>query len=448
MLRPRRVIASGAVALLASAVLARPAAQAGSGAAIATAAPTITAWDFFSADSLARGLFVDVEVQNLLPVNQVVGLASGSAEAHFAVGRSTSLAVLPDPGDLVRSAPGLVAGLGNIPNLPEYPAQASASFPAAPTGSFTLLPNVGLAGGQLSAAATDKKATASAGLGSFISPAGGVPGFRVAGVNTAATSEQTSAAGYQAAASNTVNDVDLLGGLLHIGQISSSATAAVDDTGKFTAPVATVEVAGATLAGTPVRITDKGLVAASSATALAPVIGALAAPLNAAGISVKLTPAVRNFAGNAVTVTSGSVEIDAQTSVDGYPGVVSIQLGASQASVAAANPETAAGPPVPGPPGEQAATIGPTLSAPVSGTVPGPLASAAPTSPAVGAAPTPLATSTGNPIVHALKRIDFRPVYPWLLLSGLALLAGRRLAGWWLARRRSPTSDLKPIWRW
>src|SRR6185436_2261095 len=88
-------------------------------------------------------------IDALLPVDEIVGLSSVTAESHLGLGRSDSLAALPDPGDLILTLPGTLAALTGVSGLPDYPAAARSEFPAVPEDDVQLVPDANLGAGAL-----------------------------------------------------------------------------------------------------------------------------------------------------------------------------------------------------------------------------------------------------------------------------------------------------------
>ena len=86
-------------------------------------------YDFFGVSALADGITTRFVLGNFLAVEEFVALSSVSAEARLEIGRSTALAVLPDPGDLVLGLSGTLAALAGVAGLPDYPAVSRADYP-------------------------------------------------------------------------------------------------------------------------------------------------------------------------------------------------------------------------------------------------------------------------------------------------------------------------------
>jgi len=213
-------------------------------------------------------------------------------------------------------------------------------------------------------------------------------------------------------------------------------------------------VSGAEIGGVPVAITDRGIEAASGSAALAPVVDSLVEPMKASGISVHTTPAQKSQSDGQASALSGSLVVEYKTVVNGYPAVLTIFLGQTQASI-----EVSGFTPDASPPGETT-VAGNTLDLPATalGSPSGlPDASVATPPAGLGPAGPSLATGAGprtrrvrtRTTTLAEKPIDFRGGYPPLLLTAFVVLA----APWWIMRRSSPgrsvpISDLRSLWRW
>ena len=435
----RRAAWVGAVLVLA-AIVVLPSASAGN--AVARQEATITGYDLYSLTALATGVGVEATSHGLLPVDQLVGLATGTAESHFETGRVSATATLPDPGNLLLSAPGLVAGLTNVPNLPSYPASATANYPGADHGHIDLVP-AGLVGsGQLDAQAGESGAAAIAAINDFVSANAGVPGITVGEISTHATSKRLNDTEFEASASSVVHDINVEGAL-RIGAVESTATAHFVD-GAFEQPVVKVQVTGATLAGTPVAITDKGIEAPGSAVALAPIIDALAAPLATLGVSVRTTPTQQSSDATTASADGGALEIQLDTNVEGYPVHIIVRLGEANVVATVANPIT-----------DETATPVDDGQAPVNDFVAPSFDSSGSSIAPAATQPTPSkrstatkrrTTSAGTPQLIDTT-LDVRSVYRWLALAALALVVGQRVlrVG---AAPKGETSDLQPHWRW
>jgi hypothetical protein len=417
---------------------------------VVTAAPGWTAgYDYFNVKASADGVSVQEEIDNLLPVNQLLGPSSGSTEAHISRGGIGASAVAPNPGDLVLSAPGAAAGLAGIPNLPQYPAQAQAAYPATPTATFSLTPSGTIPVGRLDAEAGADSAESRATLGD-LAQGSGTSGISVGSVKTHSTSARPDDSTFEAQADSQLESVQLFGGLLQIAEISTSVSVRIDSKGGSANP-GQITVGGASLNGVPVAITDRGIEAPSGSTAVTPIVDALAKPLAQQGFSVHTTPAEGSGTSDQATASGAALVIEHHTTVNGFPAVTTISLGGSRASISVSGltaDETAAPADSTTAPSTSSADQSPPAPAPVgtppsltAGQTTGTKGSALPRTRRIPVANSPAALTAAP--------IDFRPGYPPVLAGGLFLLA----AYWWMNRRARPgalraSTDLRSLWRW
>jgi hypothetical protein len=394
--------------------------------------------EFYSADAVASGVFVEVVVNNLTVVNQLVGLSTGTSTAHLSTDGISAKAAMPDPGDLVVSAPGLLAAAAGLANLPSYPLQVEASYPDAPHVELAVVPNLDLRGGNLVADAAVDRASASTQV-DRAAALGVVAGFGVAAVGTEARAIRRSATDITATATSDVTDITLLDGLVHIASVSSHLTARIGPSGPIKPEVDTV-VSGVSVLGTPVGVDQDGLVLAGAPVALAPVLDTLTQALADQGLQVRLAPSVVSADGTGAS--SGALVVELATTLGDFPARVRLTFGAVRSALTSGSAIPAA----PTPSGSAAEPALP--SAPIgSGSVllPGDLGR--PTGAGRPSAPAPLAR-----VRATSSLLDFRAVYRWAGLGAAAVLVapylvpvvGRRRR--W--RRRLDTTELQELWRW
>ncbi len=288
------------------------------------------AYTYYMARGQADGLTTNVTVDGLLPVDELVGLSSITAESHLTVGRSDSLAVLPNPGDLVLSLPGTLAALTGVAGLPDYPAAARAEDPSAPTDDVQLAPDAGLGALHLHADASEDSSAASAAITAFHDTIGLLPSFSIGSVQTTSTTKRPDPATFEADATTTVSNVRLLGSLVQIDQITSVSSAKVLGD-KLVADASEVTVTGASIAGQPVGITADGITALNQSQALAPTIDALAKPLQASGLQLHTTPRSESVHDGTATAVGGTLALELPVVVQGRPGTVTLTLGQATA---------------------------------------------------------------------------------------------------------------------
>lgn len=440
----RRLIAGVGVAALLLVVL--PARSVGQ-----TSDAGADGYDFFSTSALADGITGRMVVDEFLAVEEFLSLSSVSAESRLESGRSSSLAVLPDPGDLLLTLPGTISGLSGVPGLPDYPAAARADHPTVPRDEVSLVPDAGLGAMRLLAEADDAHSLGRAFVSGLADTVGLLPGFSVGSIRSDATSTRLDSLTYEARATTTTNDLRLLGGLMRIGQLTTMVTARVED-GRVTASAEETTISGATIAGQPVGIDAGGFTSPNGSQALQPVVDQLAAPLAAAGYKVTVTPgSVTQEAGKA-SADSGTLLIEYRTRLqDAYNTTISLGFGHSIASVTAGrvvdeevldiggfdagSDLTSGGSDLAGGDTGPAGVLGSALEAPADVA-------------AVGGAGDG-GTRGLRPAVAAEDLMDFRGLYRLLAVAAAAMMAAR----FWAvaqARRRpaAPRPNLRTLWRW
>jgi hypothetical protein len=441
----RRLLAGAGVAMVLLAVL--PAPSLGQAAEPA-------GYDFFTAAGVADGITTQLSVKDFLAVEDFVGLSSVSAEARLESGRSTALAVLPDPGDLLLGLPGTLAGLAGVPGIPDYPAAARAEHPTAPRQEKNFVPDGGLGALRLLAEADDAHALGRAGVTDFVDTVGVLPGFSVGSVRSESMSRRLDSRTYEARATTTTNDIRLLGGLMRIGQLTTLVTARVED-GKATAKVEDTRISGAEVAGTPVGIDAGGLTAPNGSQALQPVVDQIAAPLADSGYTITVTPGSVTNEGGKAQASSGTLRIEYRTLVQGaYPTTFAVSFGRSQVTVEAGG--TADDASVLGADGgADLGGLGTDLSggtdtgaAGVLGSSLGAAGDTLGALPTAGGASGGVATA-GRPAAAVTDLMDFRSLYRLMAFATVALVAARF---WAVARagRRPAASrpNLRTMWRW
>jgi hypothetical protein len=392
------------------------------------------------------------DLVGFLPIENLVGLSSITSESHFGAGRSDSLAALPDPGDLILTLPGTLSALVGVSGLPDYPAAASADANGTPVDDVQLVPDANLGALHLHADATDAGSSASAFVGDQENTIGLLPAFSIGSIKTTARTRQVNPTTLESVATTTVSNIKLLGGLVQIGQLTSEVTAQIAND-KPTASVDNLQVSGATLAGVPIGITDKGIVGLGSPTALSPVIDQLLAPLQQQGITIRTTPATHTVNGRTATASAGTLEISAKLKVQGYPGTFQLTIGRSLAelTVGALSEEAAGG-------SGDTSDLGDT-----SGGLPGDTGSFLPglgdqgssLLPDLGGAPSlnPGGTAPGTDVVsvplgRAVQKWDLTNLYRMLLLGGILLFAAGQVVVRTTLRPRRRPNDLRQLWRW
>jgi hypothetical protein len=285
-------------------------------------------------------------------------------------------------------------------------------------------------------------------VGNQVDTVGILPAFSIASVRTTASTKEINESTYEAVATTTVSGVKLLGGLLDIDQITSEVTASVTN-GKPKATANKVVVSGATAAGVPIGITEKGIVGlGSSAVALAPIIDSLVQPLLDQGISVRTTPVDISTTATTATVSGGALEIRIPLAVQGYPGTFALTLGRATAELEVG--ATPADGSTPG--GDGGAALGgdggsflPGLGSSSGADLPG-LPDSAPSVTPGGRAPGTEIISV--PVGRTIEDWDVTTLYRVLLLGGIALFAAGQVIVRSTIRPTRRSNDLRQLWRW
>ena len=401
-------------------------------------------YDFQNLHALADGVTADFNLEGFLPIEDLVGLSSITSESHFGVGRSDALAALPDPGDLVLTLPGTLSALLGISGIPDYPAAASADNPSTPVDDVQIAPDAGLGAGKLHAEASDTSSSAFAHVGHQVDTVGLLPSFSIGSVRTTARTTQVNEETLEAVATTTISGMRLLGGLLSIDQITSEVTASIaNNTPKAT--ISKVVVTGATLAGTPVGITDQGIVGLGSAVPLAPVIDTLLKPLVDQGLKVRTTPSSKVVSDRSAVARGGGLQIDMPLDVQGYPGTFTITLGRALAelevSALSDGAESVFGDGTETPTDDAGSFPLPGLGESTSDLGPG-LPSRTPGGQAVGT------ETISVPVGRLVADWDLTTLYRVLLLGGITLFAAGQIVVRSTVRPARRANDLRQLWRW
>jgi hypothetical protein len=273
--------------------------------------------DVFAATAAASGVRVSMEVPNAPATDTPIDGGGPTAQASLSsVGESIGFAAFPDPGGLVISAPGLIAGLSQAPVAPpEYPLFVRSDATTNPSATAGAGPYA------LSATsdATSSRASATGGLAS--DPAGSV--------STVSSIAGTSAEDGRVVSTATTAVTGLAVGPLTVSQIRSTAQLVQNRDGTRT-PTSDLHLQGLSVGGTPIDITPDGLDVADGATIPLPVGPAATQVLQAQDITVDVL---------GVTATDGTVVSPAlrirfpAPTPDGGTAVTTIVIGNSVASL-------------------------------------------------------------------------------------------------------------------
>ena len=293
--------------------------------ASAQGADTTRVYSFYAVHAAADGVSAQFVVEGLLPVDEFVGLSSVTSDADLGPLRATSLAALPDPGDLVLTLPGTLSALAGISGLPDYPAAASADHPSVPEDEVVFAPDAGLGVGHLRAEATADRAAASASVADLRDTVGLLPSLSIGSIRTTVETVRRRPGVLEATATSELGDVRLTGGLLRIAEVTS--TVHVTRSTEHSRPTAPTSRSPAWSWRAPrwgSRVTGSWVWGSPSRSA--PAVERLRRPLDAAGVEVKTTPGHREVGEGEITADGGSLDISAPLSVDGYPGRFVLRL--------------------------------------------------------------------------------------------------------------------------
>jgi hypothetical protein len=406
-------------------------------------------YDFQNLHALADGVTVDFNLQGFLPIEDLVGLSSITSESHFGAGRSDSLAALPDPGSLILTLPGTLSALVGVSGLPDYPAAVTADNPSTPVDDLQIVPDANLGAGKLHAEASDTSSSAFAHVGNQVDTVGLLPSFSVASIRTTARTTQVNEDTLESVATTTVSGIKLLGGLLSIDQVTSEVTASIlNDKPKAT--VTKVVVTGATVAGTPVGITDEGIVGLGSAVPLAPVIASLVKPITDQGIKIHTTPSTKVVGPRTAVAKGGGLEIEVPLSVQGYPGILTVTLGRALAELEVSALST-------GTTDDGGTTVDTGTISDDTGSFPLPGLGDSSTDFGSGLPSTPAVTPGGSragteritvAVGRTVQDWDLTTLYRVLLLGGIALFVAGQVIVRSTVRPTRRANDLRQLWRW
>ncbi|MDE3087650.1 MAG: hypothetical protein KGJ77_12930, partial [Acidobacteriota bacterium] len=258
----------------------------------------------YTLSSSAAGLSVDYEQPNFpVPAKPTLELDVGYSSASYdagPVGNANASALWPGP---------VVAGGGSqlpllldpyleqyvaplapaieplVPNAGNWPVVATSAYPQGPATATN--DNGPMA---MHSSADQGASTATSSLALVGGPSSSLPAGLVTVQAVGSTSQDTVDALGDAVseATSTVHGVDLAGGLIHIGTVSSTATSSSD--GNQATLSGSSSVTGVTIAGQTVTIDSSGLhVMGNSQNLLGALVPSVNQALAAAGISLSLT---------------------------------------------------------------------------------------------------------------------------------------------------------------
>ncbi len=281
----------------------------------------------FDASAAADGVRVRLEVPGAPLTARLVDVGAPTAQAAAtSIGTSRGFAALPDPGELVQSAPGLAVGLFGqgagglppiaLPTLPEYPLRVVSDVGGAQH------PRLGEGIYQLAADSVENHSNASATGGLQTGVAGNIALVR-ASTDVGHRKDDGSVV-----ATGTTDVQALTIGPLSIGRVTSVATVTLQN--GTVEPTSSLHISALRIAGIDVAIDAAGLQLASVPVPL-PIGDTLAGVLAGAGIDVRLMPA-EEF-DNAVIAPTLVISTKVETDIGTEPGTLSITLGGASATL-------------------------------------------------------------------------------------------------------------------
>ena len=368
----------------------------GAAVSAATAAAAQQGLANFNAVASAEGTRITVVASGAVLTDTVADVGSPVAQAQLdSFGGSTAFGSVLYPGDLVVTAPGLVAGAsGGQANLPAYPIIAIASTSGAPSSRMDA------PGSSAQADAVPTHATGRSTNGSSTQSGG------TATITSAAEAVLDDAGSVSVTAGSDITSLTI--GPLTLGSVRSKASAVLGTDGSVT-KTANFDASAASVGGVPVAITPEGLNASAPLQRL----------LDQAGLSVRYLEQQETDGG----IISAGLAVTRRQDLPGSitPVVVVYTFGRTVANVSG-HPGNAPG----NAPLNVPASEAPTVSAPPAAAPARP--AVAPRSPPPAGAPTgatPRAASgvSTTPIAsREVGRFDTRAFY--LVLVEAALLAG------------------------
>jgi hypothetical protein len=307
--RNRAALAIAIVGL--SVGLAGPAGASRPAAGVQSTPPSLGGWNIS-----ANGNVVDILVDNATGLAGVHPLSEADfpeAESDFQTGPfGTGLATVFWPGSAGGNFGSLSSQLGFPSQLQPLasqlndPIKASTSYPTGPTTSR--YPAGSSGGAAVMQSTAGPGGTTAEGAVNDQTPSGAVLAFSQAkGISSAVASNTATAT-----ASTNLSDVKLIGGLIDIGSITSTATATSNgSTGTGSASTA---VGAVTVLGQPTSIGSNGLVIPNFPSSLGVITGpivqnALSQVISGLGLTITEFPATQEAKGAGFSASSGGVSI-------------------------------------------------------------------------------------------------------------------------------------------
>lgn len=308
MTRGRRIrLATGLVALVSSGVLAL------AGASQAQDAGGSGRVEAFTLTSRAHAVRLTFDTPGALPIGPLLELTAPESRAGLATGDAgTAFSAVGHPGPVLAGLPQILATQGAaIPGLPPYPFAVEAST----SGPTEVLDTTAVPGSSMRATAKDGHVEADT-----RTPALALPTlFDLGTLRSRATAVHDG--GVAVSASTEVSNIDLLGGLVHVGAIRSRVEGASDG-GKPTGTASTT-VVDATLFGQPVTITADGIELVPGQSIQHQLVSSLLEPLGgpngllaATGLRIRAGATVRNLTDDTAVLGAEGLTIEVNGRID------------------------------------------------------------------------------------------------------------------------------------
>ncbi|HWW54978.1 MAG TPA: hypothetical protein VNY84_14470, partial [Acidimicrobiales bacterium] len=198
----------------------------------------------FTSTASAAGVRMTVTAQNAPLTSTPIDFGGPVAQAQLdSLGTSAAFASFPYPGDVVVNLAGTIAGLtsGQV-HLPQYPFYVGSSYPLTPKASTARGPYTLTATSQPGGST----ATADAGLSGSVA---------VTSLSTTASVTHRADGSVIARALSTTSPLAL--GALHLGTVTSEATAVLKADGSTTRQ-SHLNITSITVGGLSIALTDKG----------------------------------------------------------------------------------------------------------------------------------------------------------------------------------------------
>ena len=271
----------------------------------------------FTALAAADGGRVVWTVPAAAAVDTIIDGGAPAAQALVnGLGTSTGYAAAPYPGEAALSGPGTGATMLGLPSPPAYPLIAATSYPV------TNDAKVEGPGFRLTSRSEAAASSASAEMGSSADPGAVAHGRATATVSTGADR--------MTAEAESVNEGLVIGGVLRIGAVRSTARM-IRLAGGEVHRQSSLVVDGVVVGDTPVGFDERGLVLPGTVTPV-PGDGPVADVLRRAGVSVQRLRAQETGTG---VIAAGVRVTQRQALPDGHHSFLTLTLGQARAELTA-----------------------------------------------------------------------------------------------------------------